>query len=446
MRVVIIGAGEVGTSIAATLSADHTVVVVEQDSDRAEQLKYELDVLSIAGDGTTADALEEAGTDEADMFIACTDDDRANLVACGTAKTLGEPFTIARAKSMDYLRTWERTQEAFGVDYLVCSNLLTAENIVRVIGLPAAVDVDPFVGGEVHMAEFEVGEESPIAGQTVAEADRFDSLTFAGLFRDGEMLVPDGSTVIEPWDRAVVIGSPESVHNFALDIKPNTTPGEADDIVIAGGTEIGYHTARLLEDRSLKPRLIEADHERARELAEELPKTVVMEHDATDTDFLSREHVDEADVLVATMPSDERNLLVAVLAKRLGVSRVMAVVDNTEYVALFEEIGIDVAVNPREITAEEITRFSFESAAENLSVLENDQAEVLELEIGPDSGFVDRSIQDIDTDLSGQFVIGAIVRNHSYVIPRGDTVLQAGDSVVVFVESDFADDLMAAGC
>jgi trk system potassium uptake protein TrkA len=446
MRVVIIGAGEVGTSVAATLSQDHKVVVVEQNAERAEQLKYDLDVLTITGDGTDAETLEEAGTPDAGMFIACTDDDRANLVACGTAKTLGDPFNIARAKSMNYLRTWERTQEAFGVDYLVCSNLLTAENIVRVIGLPAAIDVDPFVGGEVHMAEFEIDEDSPIAGQTVAEADRFDSLTFAGLFREGEMLVPDGSTVIEAWDRAVVIGSPESVHNFALDIKPGTTPSEADDIVIAGGTEIGYHTARLLEDRSLRPRLIEANPERARKLAEELPKTVVMEHDATDTDFLNREHVDEADILVATMSTDEQNLLVAVLAKRLGVERVMAVVDNTDYVALFEEIGIDVAVNPREITAEEITRFSFESAAENLSVLENDQAEVLELEIGPESGFIDRSIQDIASNIGGQFVIGAVVRDHSYVIPRGDTVLQEGDSVVVFVESSFADNLMAASC
>jgi len=260
------------------------------------------------------------------------------------------------------------------------------------------------------------------------------------------MLVPDGSTVINGGDRAVVIGSPESVHNFAQDIEPSATPSEADDIVIAGGSEIGYHTARLLEERKLKPRLIEADGERARTLAEDLPKTVVMEHDPTDTDFLTREHVDEADVVVAAMESDEQNLLVAVLAKRLGVDRVMAVVDNTEYVTLFEEIGIDVAVNPREITAEEITRFSFESAAENLSVLENDQAEVLELEIGPDSGFADRSIKDIDVNLGGQFVIGAIVRDHAYVIPRGDTVLQPGDHVVIFVESSFADDLMAASC
>ena len=442
MRVVIIGAGQVGTSIAANLARDHDVVVIEADAESAEQLKFELDVLSVHGDGTSLAVQESAGVGDADMLIASTDDDRTNLVACGTAKTLGDPFTIARTKSVEYLRTWERQRGAFGANYVVCSDLLTAENIVRIIGLPAAIDLDPFAGGLVYMAEFEIEAGSPIAGQTVSEADRFDSLTFAGVFRDEALIVPGGGTRIETGDRTVVIGRPESVQNFAMDVAPGTTPDDADDIVIAGGTQIGYHTARLLEERGFKPRLLEADEDRARELAEKLPKTVVMHHDATDTDFLLREHVDESDVLVAAMHSDERNLLTSILAERLGVSRVIATVDNTEYVDLFEEIGIDVAINPRDVTAEEITRFSFESVAENLAVLENDQAEVLELELTADSGMIGKTLEELDRELDGQFVVGAITRDNSFVTPRGDTVLEVGDHVVVFVETEFADDLM----
>jgi trk system potassium uptake protein TrkA len=215
-------------------------------------------------------------------------------------------------------------------------------------------------------------------------------------------------------------------------------------VVIAGGTEIGYHTARLLEEQSAKPRLIEANEDRARTLAEQLPDTVVMQHDATDTDFLTREHIDESDVMIAAMNSDERNLLIAVLAKRIGVDRVIAVVDNTEYVTLFEEIGIDVAINPRDVTAEDITRFSFESVADNLAVLENDQAEVLELQIDNDSPVVGKTIQELDTELDGRFVVGAITREGSLITPRGDTGLHAGDKIVVFVETCFADDLTAA--
>ncbi len=444
MRVVIIGAGEVGTSIAGNLSSDHDVVVIESDEQRAEELQFEFDVLTIAGDGTSMAVQEEATVGEADMFIACTDNDRTNLVACGTAKTLGDPFTIARVKSIEYLRTWDRKHGAFGADHVVCSDLLTAENIVRVIGLPTAIDLDLFVGGTVHMAEFEIVEGSPVAGQTVAEADRFDSLTFVGLFCGDELVIPDGETRIETGNRAVVIGSPESVRAFGADIAPEDTSERAEDVVIAGGTEIGYHTARLLEEQSTKPRLIEADEDRARDLAEDLPNSVIMNHDATDTDFLTREHVDESDVMIAAMESDERNLLIAVLAKRLGVKRVIAVVDNTEYVTLFEEIGIDVAINPRDVTAEDITRFSFENVAENLAVLENDQAEVLELQLDSESSIVGKTIMELDTELDGRFVVGAITRDGSLITPRGDTEIHAGDKIVVFVETSFADELMAA--
>ena len=436
MHVVVIGAGEVGTSIASSLASDHEVVVVDIDPDRAERLKYELDVLTIAGDGTTSGIQTAAEVGRADMVIACTDNDQTNLVACGTARTLGDGFTIARVKSTDFLRTWEGSEGAFGVDFMVCTDLLTAENIVRVIGLPAAIDVDPFASGLVQMAEFEIAEGSPVAGQTVSEADRFESLTFAGLFRNGEMIIPRGDTDIGVGDRAVVIGSPESVQSFATDVAPETTPGRADEIVVVGGSEIGYQTARLLEEREFKPRLIEQDPDRARWLAENLPDTVVMEHDATDTEFLAREHVDEADIVVTALRSDEKNLLISVLAKRLGVDRVIAVVDSPDYVTVFEEIGIDIAINPRTVTAEEITRFTYESVAENIAVLENDQAEVLELELTEGCGLVGRPISEIVADTDARFVVGAITRGRELVTPRGDTVLQAGDHVILFVESD----------
>ena len=441
MHVVIIGAGEVGTSIAASLDDSHDVVVIDIDAARADQLKYELDVMTLAGDGTSLSTLREAGVEEADMVIASTDDDRTNLVACETAKTVSAPFTIARVKSVEYLQTWEMTEEAFGVDFMVCSDLLTAENIVRVVGLPSAVDVDPFAGGRVQMAEFEIVEDSPVAGQTVAEADRFESLTFAGLFRDDEMILPQGATEIRPGDRAVVIGTPESVQGFANDIAPEATPDQADEIVIIGGSEIGYHTARLLQDRNLRPRLIEQDPQRARYLAEELPNTLVMEHDATDAEFLAREHVDEADIVVSALDSDEKNLLVSILAKRLGTDRVVSIVDSGEYVTVFEEVGVDVAINPRQVTAEEITRFTHDGVAENISVLENDQAEVLELELSADSRLVGRPIREIAEDVDADIVFGAVTRHGENVTPRGDTVLETGDHIVVFVETSFVDEL-----
>ncbi|MGM0591845.1 MAG: Trk system potassium transporter TrkA [Halobacteriota archaeon] len=441
MRVLIVGAGQVGESIAADLDYAHEVVVVERDPERASELTYSLDVLAVEGDGTSVSTLEEAGIEEADMVIASTDDDETNIVVCSTAKAISDAFTIARIKNTEYLRTWERSEKAFGINFMVCTNLLTAEAIVRVVGLPAARDVDPFADGRVQMAEFEIHESSPVANQTVREADRFASLTFAAILRGDAVDIPRGETVITSGDRVVVIGSPESVREFARAVEPDEPPGGAEEVVVVGGSEVGYHVARLLEERGFNPRFIEQDHERARELAENLPDTVVMESDATDIDFLEREYVGEADLLVATLDSDEKNLLVTLLAKRLGVERTVAVIDTTDYVELFEAVGVDVGVSPREVVAEEITRFTHAGGAENVALIESDKAEVLEIEVDEESVLVGKPIRRSIQQLPEGIVIGAITRAGELITPRGDTVVEPGDHVVVFLDARIVDDV-----
>jgi trk system potassium uptake protein TrkA len=434
MRVIIVGAGEVGSTIAESLSEAHDVVVVDVDPDRVEALTYELDVLALQGDGGNLDTLHEAGIEEADLLIASTDDDETNIVTCGTAKVVGDPFTIARVKRPQYLDTWERDHRVFGVDFMVCTDLLAAETIAGVIGLPTAQDVDTFADGVCQMTEFEIPAESPVARQTVAEADRFDSLTFVAILRDDALLVPDGDTVIEPGDDVVVIGSPESARAFSAAIAPQEEG--PSDIVVVGGSEIGYQVARLLEGRDFSPRLVERDGERARWLAEKLPKTTVMEADATDKGFLERENVGDADAVIATLENDQQNLLATLLAKRLGASRAVAVVDTFAFAELFEAVGVDVAVSPREATAEEITRFTRGRRAENVSIIEGDRAEILEVEIDAESTFAGRSIREAAADLPEGVVVGAITRNGEFVVPRGDTVVEVGDHVVVFAEAD----------
>jgi len=303
--------------------------------------------------------------------------------------------------------------------------------------MPTAQDVETFADGIVQMAEFEVPEESPIAGQTVTEADRYESLTFAAIIRGDDVIIPTGSTELRPADDVVVIGSPESVHTFAHAVAPGVEG--ARDVLVVGGSDVGYHTARLLQERGLRPRLIERDHDRARELAELLPGTTVLESDATDREFLEREHVANVDIVVSALDNDEKNLLASLLAKRLGADRAVAVVDAGEYVQLFEAVGVDVAVNPREATAEEITRFTREYQAENVAIIESDRAEVLEIEVDDGSVLADRAIRESVEDLPDGVVIGAITRDGELVIPRGDTIVRRGDHVVVFVDIDVLD-------
>jgi trk system potassium uptake protein TrkA len=439
VNVIIIGAGQVGSSIAEDLADTHDTVVVDRNGDRTERLSYSLDVLTVQGDGTSLSTLEEAGIDEADMVIASTDNDETNIVICGTARAVSDAFTVARVKNTEYLRTWERSERAFGIDFVVCTNLLAAESIVRVVGIPAARDVDSFAGGYVQMAEFEIPTGSPVTDQSIADADRFADLTFAAVLREDEVELARGETILREDDRVVVIGSPEAVRRFATTIAPNERSGTAEEVVIVGGSEIGYHVARLLGERGFKPRLIEQDPERARWLAEDLPNAVVMESDATNVDFLKREHVGDADFLVAALDSDEKNLLVSLLSRRLGVDRTVAVIDTPAYVELFETVGVDVGINPREVVAEEITRFTRDGGAENVAIIESDRAEVLEVEVDDASVLTGRPIHEAVTNLPDGIVIGAITRAETRITPRGDTVIQPGDRVVVFVDAGIAD-------
>ncbi|MFC6823783.1 Trk system potassium transporter TrkA [Halopelagius fulvigenes] len=429
--------------MAASLTDSHEVVVIDVDSEKVDDLTYSLDILAVHGNGASLSTLQEAGIDRTDMLIASTDDDETNLVTCSTAKTVSDAFTIARVRNANFLETWNQSEGAFGVDFMVSTNLLTAEDIARVIGLPAAVNVDPFAGGLVQMAEFEIAAESDIVGQTVEETDKFEELTFAALVRNGEVIFPRGQTVIEADNRVIVIGRPESVQAFSRSVAPAKAREEVRDIVIIGGSDIGYHTAKLLEQRGFSPRLIEQDPERARELAEELPDTVVMQNDATDADFLIGEHIDQADAVVAATDSDEKNLLISLLAKNVGARRTVAVVEIGEYSGLFETVGVDVAINPREATAEEIVRFTQEGQIENLSLIEGRQAEVLEFEVNEESILAGRSIRESITELPAEVVIGAITRERDFVVPRGDTVIEPGDHVVLFVATDVLSDVMA---
>lgn len=443
MRILVVGAGEVGSSIAASLAGSHDVVVIDVDPERTDAITYEHDVLAVEGDGASLDTLTEAGVDRADMIIASTDSDETNLAICATAKTVSDAFTIARVQNQTYLETWRRSQGVFGVDFMVCTDLLAAQSIVRIVGLPTARDIDPFADGHVQMAEFSVPESSPIAGQTVREADRFDALTFAAIIRDDVVEIVRGETRIQAGDSVVVIGRPDSVRTFAAALAPESGETTSSQVVLIGGSTVNELTAQLLVEREFAPRLIEQDPERARELAENLTGTSVLNHDATDTEFLEREYVGDAGLVVAALESDEQNLLISLLAKRLGADRTVAIVDNPAYVDLFETVGVDIAINPREVTAEEITRFTRERRMENVAIVESGQAEVLEIEIDAESVLAGRTIQDAVADLPEGVVIGAITRNDEFVTPRGDTVVEVGDHIVVFVREDALDALTA---
>jgi trk system potassium uptake protein TrkA len=427
MKVVVIGAGQVGQSIAQALQHDHDVVVIEREASRIEALRQH-DVLAIEGNGASLKVLEEAGVDRADLVIACTDVDEVNIVACAGSKQLGAAFTIARVHDPEYVETWERG--LLGVDFMVCSELLTSEVMAHLIGVPAARDIHTFAEGKILMAELSVEEGSPLLGRPIRTLGLPRDCKIASLIRDGQVIIPGGHDVILPGDLMVSIGTPEAIAILNLRASGQPIP---QNVVILGGGRIGYRLALTLERRGLRPIVIEANPSRSRWLAEQLPRSRVFKSDGTDLEFLENERIGECEVGASVMDTDEKNLLSALLLKSLGVRKVIAGVADPNYIKIFERVGIDVAVSARKVIAEEIIRFTKRGIA-GMSILEGDRAEVLEMTVSPQSPLIGVPFKEADFPMGA--IIGAIVRGGEVIIPHGQDALEAEDRVIVFSRKD----------
>lgn len=445
MKIAIIGVGQVGRSVAHALAEEHEVVAVDKDPERLEQIRSEIDVLTYEGDGANVDTLETVGVPTADLVIGSTNDDRSNILICSTARALHQDaFTIARVAETEYLSTWSQLREAFNVDFMVGADYLTALTIVDVAGHPTARDVEYFGEGRVEMAEFTIPPDGPITGQSVQSLNLDDDVNLVAVFDDDKLEIVRGETRLHPEARLLVIGLPEQIREFGGTLLPAGRSDQARNIMILGGGEIGYQTARMFEKRDLEPRLVEINPDRARHLAQSLPNTLVLQNDATNPNFLRREGAPDADLIVSTLTPDERNLLATLLGKELGADQTLSVVHDGAYESLFASSGVDVTVNPRREVIEEILRHTRKRNVEKLTFIEHMRGEVIELELDADSALVGRPLEEAVRDVPHNFVLGAVVRDRHVLIPRGKTVLEAGDHLVLFVDAEVSGEVLEA--
>ena len=441
MRVIIVGVGDVGTSLTKRLADSHELTVVDHDEDQLEAIASSDHIRTIHGDGRSLETLREAGLSDADVLMASSDSDGANIMICGAVKHSTDITTIARVKRIELYETWQDAGEAFGIDHMLCVNLLTAQAIVRTTTLPSALAVDTFADEQVEIAEFAIDADNPIAEQTIEEADRFASLTFAGILREGDVIIPNGATTVEPEDKVIVIGSTSSVSRFARTLAGRTTFDSDASIVVAGGGQVGVRTARLFGSQGFKTQVIEHDRERASEVASSLPDATIVERDATSIEFLRSERIDGADAVVSTLGDDQENYLVSLLASHFGVPHTVTVVDAAEHVDLFDAAGIEVAARPRDIVAGEIAQVALGAHADSVTLIESDSAEILEVTITSESVLAGELLRAVADDLPDGFVVGAIVRGGTVTPPRGGTVIQTGDHVIAFLDSEIVDDV-----
>ena len=431
MRVFVIGAGQVGSTIVEALHDEHEVTVLDTEPARLQALTARFDVAVFEGDGTSRKDLAAAGIATADLVIGCTSRDEVNLVAGMFARREAEKATtVIRTSSIEYVELWREGQ--LDVDFVVSSELETAYAISRILGVPAARQTDVFAEGQVQLGEFDVDEDasSTVLGVPLRDAEIPEDSKVAAIIRGDDTILPGGDDAIATGDRIVVIGSPRAAKAWSALLWP--AAGAVRDVVIFGAGRVGTAIARVLLSQGLSVRMIEASREQARRAAEALPKARVFNATGFDADFLERERIGQSQAGIFAMRDDAKNQYAASLAQVHGIPFTVAIAHEAVSVSAFDRSGIDVSINPRAVTAEEIVRFAHDPRTQQVAMLENNRYEVLDVTTRESSRYIGMSFRDMPVHGS---IIGALVRNGTAIFPHGDDVLQAGDRVIIFTEA-----------
>lgn len=431
MNLVLIGGGEIGQQIAAALHRTHNVTVVDQDEARASTFEM-LDVRFVRGNGADPDDLAEAGTDGADAFIACTANDDVNVLACLAAKGLGATRTLAMVSRQRYLDAFSHegamSRVGLSIDRVLWPQRTLADQIVDIVRVPRALDSASFADGRIHMLEYRLEEGDPFLGQTLADADVPASALIVGSIRGDDFIVPSGRTVLCQGDKVVFLGTRESMRAVERLFAPRK---RRIRVSIIGGGNVGFMVAERLQDAHARVTVIESDGSRCEKLAQLLPGALVLHGDGTDLELMEQERLDDSDVVVAVTDDDGKNLLASLLAKQLGIPKVVTRVGRARNRRLFERVGIDSPLTPRTAALAEVMNWLELDEVDHLATIE-DRAEVMEVSY-PFQGVVGK-VRDLGAPADS--LIGAIVRRDKVIIPSGETTIQHGDRLYVVTTPD----------
>ena len=433
MRVIIVGAGEVGYHLAERLSQENQdVVVVDTDPDRAGRASELLDVMTVVGNGASIPVLEEAGIREARILLAVTSQDEVNLISCLAATRLGVDYTIARISNPDYYASGSvLSRERLGIDLMINPEREAARETFQLLRSAAATDVANFAEGRVQLIGLVVREKAPVCGKTLAElGEQYQDYHYVtvAIVRDGKTIIPDGASTIEAGDQIYMLSPLQEV--AAIPPLAGYEPFELKRVMIAGGSAEGQFLAEILEEHGIECTILDNDRRRCLELAEALPKSLVLHADATDLELLDMEGVSGIDGFVAATGHDETNLLASLLAKSVGARKVVSLIEKFDYLPLVPRVGLDAAVSPRMSTVNAILRYVRRGRVMTVATLKGIEAEAIEFRVAEDSPIANQTIADLPFPPGG--VIGTIIRGDTIIIPRGKDRILPGDEVIVF--------------
>src|SRR6202171_2280616 len=438
MKILILGAGKVGRPAADHLSREEAneVTVVDLNEDVLRDLQDRLDVRTVAGNAAHPTVLETAGAAEADIIVALTSSDEVNMMACEVAFTLFRtPTKIARIRAADYTsRAALFGAEGLSVDVFINPEQLVTEYVERLIYHPGALQVLDFADGKVRLVGVRAQRDGLLVGQSLRELARHlpkVEVRVVAIYRDGRSVPPEGDTVVAEGDEVFFLAARNDIRRVMSELRHPDDP--ARRIVIAGGGSIGFRLAKTLEQHN-QVKIIERDARRARRIAELLENAVVLHGDAADEELLIEENIDSADVFAALTNSEEANILSAMLAKRLGAHKVMALINKPSYAELIESGSIDVAISPQTVTIGSLLAHVRRGDVVRVHSLRRGAAEALEVVVHGDadsSKVIGRRIEDIS--LPEGTTLGAVVRGEDVIIAHHDTTVQPDDHLILFL-------------
>ena len=447
MRIIIIGSGKVGYAIASQMALEkHDVVLVDGNAAALQKADSALDVMCVEGNGASISVLKSAGAAQADLVIAVTNSDETNLVCCLIAKKLGAGHTIARVRNTDYRGDADMLKREIGLDMVINPDLAAAREIARIISFPTAFSVEPFARGRIDMIGFYVSAKDTLSGVPLStfNRNRIAEVLFCAAEHEGEYVIPDGNFVPQPGDRLYMVGSKAELLKMLKGM--GRTLQRVKDVSLLGGSRIAMYLTWELQKANTRVRIVEKEWADCTILADELPGAMVIHGDGTDRELIASEGIFNVDAFVSLTGRDEENLLMALMARRAGVAKVLAKMNRPGYLDLVRDTGIESIITPRNIVANQITSYvralanSEGSAVESLYRLLDGTVEALEFTATASSrGLLGVPLKDLH--LKKGVLLAAVSRSGKTVIPGGMTTIEEGDSVVVVTRTTGLKDL-----
>lgn len=432
MNIVIVGGGDIGFNLAKRLSIEkHNITLIERDNSKIEYAREHLDAMIVHGDGASWTVLERAGVRDADIVAALTDSDTANIVACKLAKKVSTATTIARVRNPEFLEPGFVMEPAeLGVDQFIQPEQETAQAVVRLIRQASATDIVEFEGGKIELLGIRLEHGSPILHKPLKDLSQHygdPPLRVVAIVRNHQTVIPRGDDIFVVGDRLFAVCDPEYINTFMELSGKSGKPVE--DVMILGGGLVGQFIAKSLEGEC-NVKVIESRDDKSSEIAEDLVDSLVIHGDGTDLDLLSSEGIAEMDAFIAVTGDDETNIITSLVAQHLQVQRTVALVAKTEYLPITQTIGMDTLVSKQLMTVNAIQKFIRTQQVADVVTLPGIDAEVIEFIAQAKSKITGKPLNKVKFPVNA--IIGAILREDTFIIPKGNTQVREGDKVVVF--------------